>query len=109
MSYHQALGISLTEAIELGGKVVEDPFLPEFACEAKRFSNANKGLPTGLECPPTAPASAMSAKGIGLRNFVQPLRVYTFHKQNPWVFPAGVAAIAGLVYYLGFEAGKGSK
>jgi len=107
MSYHQALGISFTGAIELGGKVISDPFLSEFACEANRFSNADKGLPAGPPCAPTA--AVPSSAGIGLHNFVAPLRVYTFHKQNPWVFPAGVAAIAGLVYYLGFEAGKGRK
>ena len=105
MSY-SPLGFTLSEAIRMGTKVMNDPHLSEFACEANRFDNVDKGKPAGGTCPRVTSTSARRAQGIGLSHMVGPLRLYTWHKQNTWALPLAIAGIFGLTFAIGFKTGK---
>ncbi|MFQ5937468.1 MAG: hypothetical protein ACE5LB_13780 [Acidiferrobacterales bacterium] len=107
MTYYQPLGVTISEAIELGAKAVQDPHLPEFACEVKRLSNIDRGKPAGGPCPRVTATPAQIAQGIGMRHVTGPLRLYIYHRQYPWVFPLAVAALFGATYYMGYLTGKG--
>jgi hypothetical protein len=116
MSY-QPVGIDIWGAIgsaiqkaapvaEIGSAVLDDPFLPQTACEVKRLQKAQAGLNPGPRCATTV---SSSTKGIGLRYAVGPLRTYVFHRQYPFVIPTvAVLGLAG-IYYLGYMHGKGKK
>ena len=94
-------------ALQAGSKILSDPYLPEAACEVIRLSNVIQGREPGPPCPRT-PRTAIT-KGVGLRHAVWPIRVYTFHRKNPWVIPLGVAATLGLIFYAGYRTGKGRR
>ncbi len=112
MSYQpQALGLDLFKkgpaVLRAGAKILEDPYLPEVACEVMRLSDIEGGKPAGARCPPTRVTAKMK-KGVGLRYAVKPLRALIFHKQNPWVVPVVLLGTLGAIFYLGYTMGKKS-
>lgn len=94
-------------AIDIGTKILKDPYLPEMACELTRLSNLEAGKGPGPSCRRTVATPAQIAQGVGLRHAVGPLRLYIFHRQYPWVAPLAVAGLLGLTFWLGYEVGKG--
>ena len=94
-------------ALQVGAKILQDPYLPETACEITRLSNLEAGRAAGAACPRTSATQAQIAKGVGLRHAVTPLRFYIFHRQHPWVVPLAVAGVLGLTFWIGREVGKG--
>ena len=100
-----ARGIAKVQpAFETGVAVVQDPYLPEMACEGKRLQNVKAGRQPGPNCPRTPRVAA--GTGVGLRHAVGPLRLYVRHKQHPWVAPTAIAGVLLLMFGLGYAAGK---
>lgn len=89
-------------------QIVEDPYLPETACEIVRLSNLEAGKSAGPPCKRTDPALASSKKGVGLRHAVGPLRAYITVRQEPWIGVAAVVGIVGGIFYLGYHFGRTS-
>ncbi len=86
-------------------RVVEDPYLPEVACQLLRLNAIERGMAPGRGCVQTTRRSA-SGKGIGLRYVAQPLRAAVWARQNP-VAAIGIAASAVfLIGYIGYQIGK---
>ena len=88
-------------------RVVEDPYLPEVACQLLRLNALERGALPGAPCKRTPPARAqIRNKGIGLRYVAGPLRAAVWARQNP--VPAALIA-AGTVFligYIGYSMGK---
>lgn len=121
MSYQPTAGISdyaatalnlfagAKSGLQIGVAVLEDPYLPETACEVMRLSKAQAGENPGPRCAATSRADARKTTGVGLRYAVTPLRAYIWHRQNPWVIPAAVGAGLALIFYAGMLTGKRRK
>lgn len=86
---------TIGSAATAASKVIEDPALPEVTSLVLRLNATNKS--TGGRPP---------AKGIGLSAAVTPLKGFLYYRQHPWLVPAGVLAILGVVFYSGTRYGK---
>jgi len=91
-------------ALKAGSKILNDPYLPETACEVIRLSNVVGGRPPGPPCPKTPPTAPST--GVGLRHAIVPIKIYSFHVKYPWAIPVGVAGLLGMVFYAGYRTGK---
>ena len=107
MSYNTtALAGTWDDVLSVGKSLTGDPYLGEFACEMKRLSNLESGKPAGQPCRRTI---RTAQKGVGLRYVVGPVRLLVYQKQHPWFVPLVGAATVGLIFMLGYTAGKGRK
>lgn len=107
MRKYTAMGDSATTtATQAAMLIVSDPYLKEAACEVMRLSNTVSTGSPGGNCPRTDPRYRGSRTGVGLENLVGPLRLYTYHRQNPWVIPLAAGVGAMLIFYLGMEYAK---
>ena len=77
-------------------KAATDPYLPQVLDLASQIAALNTG-PTGSD--PGAP-------GIGLVDFVAPLKTYVYVKKNPWAPYLGVALLLGAPFALGYAIGR---
>lgn len=89
--------------VDIGVNVLEDPYLPQLGCEVNRLAKAYAKQNPGPHC--AAPATVTSG-GIGIRNFITPVRIYTFHVQHPWAVPLIGAAVVAGIFYAGYVTGK---
>lgn len=106
MSY-APLSDTFSDIVSVTKSISGDPYLPEFACQLKRLSNLESGKPPGNPCRPTPRRAVRS--GIGLRYAVKPLKLLVYQKQHPWFAPLIAMSTVGLVFMLGYTAGKGTK
>ena len=88
-------------------KVVEDPHLPEVACQVLRLNAIERGVSTP-SCT-IVPVAHQPGKGIGLRSVVKPLRLFVKAKENPPLAFLVGAGVVGTIFLLGYKSGKGSK
>ena len=89
--------------LEAGVAVVNDPYLPQVACEVMRLQAIQAKRPPGPPCPsPKNPGN----KGVGLQYVVKPLKAFVYLRQHPWILPAGAAAAVGLIFAVGYAAGR---
>lgn len=93
-------------AVAAAIQIVEDPYLPETACEIVRLSNIEAGDPPGGPCKRTDPALASLKRGVGLRHAVGPLRAYIKVREDPWIGVAVATAVVGGIFYLGYHFGR---
>ena len=107
MSY-EGLGISIDNlgtTIDAVSKVVEDPALPEVACNILRLNEATEGKQVSPPCVRRSYSAAQRRQGVGLYMAVVPLRAATWARQHPITAVAvGIGVVGGLIglgYYLG--------
>jgi hypothetical protein len=97
---------SFSETFKAGVKILEDPYLPQLACEIVRLNRIQAGLNPGKSCP--APRFVDPTRGIGLEDVVTPVRAFQFYKQHPLIVAAGAATfvvgIFTVVAWLGYRA-----
>lgn len=96
---------SIANTVGIANDLANDPYLPETVCRVGQLRdiNQNKKPPVCVRTADHLPG------GIGLRKFVKPLRGYVYAEQHKWVYAAGVAAIIGLPFLIGYSFGKGSR
>jgi len=82
------------KALQAVGKVLEDPALPQVTVLVLKLNATTKG---GAGGPP--------AKGIGLSAALTPLKGFLYYRENPWIVYAGLAALVGAPFYLGYLFG----
>jgi hypothetical protein len=85
-------------------EVIDDPYLPETACQIDRVYQSRHGIAVRT-CNPTAATSASS--GVGLNRAIPVLKFVAYAEQNKWVYPTAIAAILGIPFLLGFQIGRG--
>lgn len=95
---------SAQPAVQAGMAIVEDPYLPQVACEVLRLNKIQEGRPPGPRCP--KPINPKPNKGVGLVHAVKPLQAFVYARQNPWVVPAAVLGVVGISFGVGYWAGK---
>jgi hypothetical protein len=86
-------------------RVVEDPYLPEVACQLLRLNAIERGMAPGGSCAKTT-RRAVPGKGIGLRYVAKPLRAAVWARQNPLAAAAVVGGAVFLIGYIGYAMGK---
>jgi len=94
-----ALG-SISDVATAVRDVVEDPCLFPVAKMVSRLNDLQQ------PSSPSAPTTGPRVKGIGLCSAVRPLQVVSFIAERPWVAPLGVAAFCGIIFGLGYMAGR---
>lgn len=109
MSYHPMGQTPAATATQAALRIVQDPYLNEAACEVLRLSNTVRTGNPGGNCPRTSPRYRGTTQGVGLQHMVGPLRLYTLHRQKPWLAPVVVGGILMLTFYLGMEFQKGGR
>jgi hypothetical protein len=83
--------------------VASDPYMPEIICRIQQLKQIGRNeVPQICADTPSTVASS-----VGLQSAVPALRAYVYAQQNPWVYPAAIAAIIGLPFWLGYELGRG--
>jgi hypothetical protein len=84
-------------------EIIDDPYLPETACQVDRLYQARKGYKVRT-CTPTVPGQGGS--GVGLNRAIPALKFFVYAQQNKWVLPTTVAAIVGIPFLLGLSIGR---
>jgi len=83
--------------------VAADPYLPEVVCRVQQLTQIDHGQAVQI-CADT-PDNVVG--GVGISRAIPALRAYVYAQQNPWVYPAVIAAVIGLPLLIGYELGKG--
>lgn len=92
----------LGPAVLAASKIIEDPALPEIACEVLRLNRVVARQDPGLPCPRRVLTEEQKRKGVGLHLARRPLRAYVWARQHPgaaWGIGLGVVLAIGLVGY----------
>lgn len=92
-----ALGVSLD--------IANDPYLSETVCHIGQLKQINDGGQAGA-CAETAPNLP---GGVGLGKVQPVLRAYVYAQENKWVYAVAAAAILGIPFLIGYDAGKSAK
>ena len=84
-------------------EVIDDPYLPETACQIDRVYEARHGYPikTCNKMPPDG-----SSSGLGLNRAIPVLRAVAYAEQHKWIYPLAVAAILGIPFMLGYRTAE---
>lgn len=80
----------------IGAKVLEDPYLPEVAEIVLKIADLNTG--------PTSPTP--DAKGVGLHDFIFPLKLYVWTKEQPWLVVLSVLGLVAVPVFAGVILGR---
>jgi len=86
------------------GKVIEDPYLPEVACQLLRLNALERGMIPGAPCARTP--KTRTNKGIGMRYVAPPLRAAVWARQNRLAAIGIAAGAVFLIGYVGYQIGK---
>jgi hypothetical protein len=109
MTYHRQLGADIEtigSAVKAAGKIAEDPFLPEIACQIFRLNKIATNQNAGAACSHTIVAPKDRDKGVGLSVVAGPMRAFVWARAHPIQAAAvGVLAILG-IYSLGYAVGR---
>lgn len=111
MSYIATSGVTetldkLAPAVLAVSKVIEDPALPEIACEILRLNKVVAGQHPGLPCPRKVLTEAQKRKGVGLYLAREPLRAYVWARQNPGLTISIGLGVVGLIGAIGYAMGR---
>jgi hypothetical protein len=102
LSKAQTLWDRAGPTLKAGMAVIEDPYLPQVACEVLRLNAIQEGRRPGPKCP--APRNPSSKKGVGLSYAVKPLQAFVYARQRPWIVPAAILGVVGLSFAAGYWA-----
>lgn len=109
MSYHQhrsrpraSMG-DIADTITTAIDVASDPYVPEIVCRVQQLQQIGRNQ--AVQACSVTPSTA--GGGVGLRPAMPALRAFVYAQQNPWVYPAAIAAILGIPLWLGYEIGRG--
>jgi hypothetical protein len=113
----QALGVDVSTVLKYASKlptyaqtiaeVIDDPYLPEFACRVDQLYQANHKLP--IQVCNVPPVAAGPTGGIGLRRVMPVVRAYVYSEQHAWVLPVAAIAAIGLPILIGYRLGASSR
>ncbi len=104
MSY-TAQGGSITTATQAAIKIIDDPHLPEVACQVLRLNKIEEGKPLGTPCA-KIPKNYKPGQGIGLRYAAGPLRVFVKSREKPWLTYIVIGSTFGVVFLAGYMVGR---
>lgn len=93
------LGLDVGDLPGIISDVLKDPALPEVLSLVQQIvdiETQNSGGSSG----------GSSGTGVGLRDFVTPLRAYVFVRRNPWVPYAAAAGVFLVPFLLGVVVGR---
>jgi hypothetical protein len=100
---------TIAPAIFAAAKIVEDPAVPEIACEVIRLNKVMAGQNPGPPCQRRVLTPADKRKGVGLYVARQPLRAYVWARQHPGTTLAIGAGIVLAIGLVGYTIGKKSR
>jgi hypothetical protein len=106
MSYYSDLGLDIGGAIDAASKIIEDPALPETACNVLRLNRAVEGKETGKPCNRRIYTALDRQRGVGLHLTLAPLRAATWAHENPVAALAIGAGVVGGLVGLGYWLGR---
>jgi hypothetical protein len=111
MSYISQSGVTetldkLAPAVLAASKVIEDPALPEIACEVLRLNRVVSHQNPGLPCQRRVLTEADKRKGVGLYLAREPLRAYIWARQNPALAIGIGLGVVGIIGAIGYAIGR---
>lgn len=124
MSYYVAQGFDVSELVKAGvpeileqagpgveaaARLVEDPALPEVACQILRLEKIHHGESPGSPCPLTVVTKSAAGKGVGLSAATTPLRAFVWTQEHPVAAWSLIVGAVGLIWAIGFSSGRLSK
>lgn len=94
---------TIENVLGTGISIADDPYFPETICHIQQLTQIQNGQ--AVQACTDTPDNI--AGGVGLANFVKPLRAYVWLEENKWGYALLAAGVIGLPFLLGYEAGKG--
>lgn len=92
---------SIGNALSTAAGISNDPYSSELICRLRQV--AALGTSTKVACTSTPLGYQSPAK---LKKPVVALRGFVFAEQNPWAYPAAIAAVVGVPFLLGYLVGR---
>jgi hypothetical protein len=92
------LGLDVGDLPGIISDVLKDPALPEVLSLVQQIVD--------IETHSSGGSSTSSSPGVGLRDFVTPLRAYVFVRRNPWVPYAAAVGVFLVPFLLGVVVGR---
>jgi hypothetical protein len=93
---------TVISAVDAAGYIVDDPALPQIINSIQELH----ALEVTSATTSSGRASGSTGHGIGLRNFVMPIKAYVQIKKNPILGYLTIGAILSIPFVLGYLYGK---